>query len=107
MPTERSAFAMIAELTKWKLSLAVAFSAVTGYLICDGTAGTGVPRMAFGTGLMEVAAGVFLLSAGAAALNQYTERKSDALMARTTGRPLPSGRMKPGTAFGVAFCCSL
>jgi protoheme IX farnesyltransferase len=85
---------MIAELTKWKLSLAVAFSAVTGYLVFDGDA-TG--------GLMAVASGVFLLSAGAAALNQYTERNSDALMARTAGRPLPSGRMTPGTAVWVAL----
>lgn len=84
---------MIAELTKWKLSLAVAFSAVTGYLIFDGsTVG----------GLLPVAAGVFFLSAGAAALNQYTERKSDALMERTTGRPLPSGRMTPGRAVVMA-----
>ncbi len=103
MPTEKSNFALVAELTKWKLSLAVAFSAVTGYLICDGIAGTGLPEAAAGTGLIKVAAGVFLLSSGAAALNQYTERKSDALMARTAGRPLPSGRMSPGAAAGVAL----
>jgi len=89
MPTERLTVAMIAELTKWKLSLAVAFSAVTGYLIFDGgSAG----------GLLPVAAGVFLLSAGAASLNQFSERKSDALMERTAGRPLPSGRMTPRRA---------
>lgn len=94
MPTERSAFALIAELTKWKLSLAVAFSAVTGYLIFDGVAGGS---------LIVVAPGVLLLSAGAAALNQYTERRSDALMARTAGRPLPSGRMTPGSAVWTAL----
>jgi len=94
MPTNLSYVTMIAELTKWKLSLAVAFSAVTGYLIFTGDAGGS---------LIVVAPGVFLLSAGAAALNQYTERKSDALMARTAGRPLPSGRMAPGTAAAVAI----
>ncbi len=93
---------LVAELTKWRLSLAVAFSAVTGYIIYDGTAGTGLPEAAIGPGLIMVASGVFLLSAGAAALNQYTERKSDALMARTAGRPLPSGRLKPLSAFGIA-----
>lgn len=103
MRTEKSIVAMIAELTKWKLSLAVAFSAVTGYLIYDGTAGDGLPMVAIGNGLLNVAAGVFLLSAGAAALNQYTERKSDALMDRTAGRPLPSGRMTKVTAAGVAL----
>lgn len=89
MPTERLTVAMIGELTKWKLSLAVAFSAVTGYVIFDGGSGKG---------LLPVAAGVFLLSSGAAALNQYTERKIDAIMERTAGRPLPSGRMTPGRA---------
>lgn len=85
---------MIAELSKWKLSLAVAFSAVTGYLVFSGPAGGG---------LIPVATGVFLLSSGAAALNQYTERISDAGMARTAGRPLPSGRMTPATAAFVAI----
>lgn len=103
MPTNRSYIALIAELTKWKLSLAVAFSAVTGYLICEGTAGTGLPVVAIDPGIIKVAAGVFLLSAGAAALNQYTERESDKLMSRTAGRPLPSGRMTPGTAVGMAL----
>ena len=102
MATEKSTVVLVSELTKWKLSLAVAFSAVTGYLVCDGTAGGVTPEAATGTGLILVAAGVFLLSSGAAALNQYTERKSDALMARTAGRPLPSGRMKPLSALGIA-----
>jgi len=84
---------MIAELIKWKLSLAVAFSAVTGYLIFAGGAGGG---------LVPLALGVFLLSSGAAALNQYTERNTDALMGRTAGRPLPSGRMRPVSALGIA-----
>lgn len=93
MSTDRLTVAMIAELTKWKLSLAVAFSAMTGYLIYEGDSGGG---------LVAVVAGVFLLSAGAAVLNQYTERKSDALMARTAVRPLPSGRMAPPAAMLVA-----
>lgn len=94
MPTNRSYGALIAELTKWKLSLAVAFSAVTGYMVFAGDAEGG---------LMVVAPGVFLLSAGAAALNQYTERESDKLMSRTAGRPLPSGQMKPGPALLIAI----
>jgi protoheme IX farnesyltransferase len=94
MPDKKSFTAMVAELIKWKLSLAVVFSAATGYLLSSGGADGG---------LVVVAAGVFLLSSGASALNQYTERRSDALMARTAGRPLPSGQMTPLTAVAVAI----
>jgi protoheme IX farnesyltransferase len=94
MPDKKSFAAMVAELIKWKLSLAVVFSAATGYLLSFGRADGG---------LLVVAAGVFLLSSGASALNQYTERRSDAIMDRTAGRPLPSGQMTPLTAVAVAI----
>jgi protoheme IX farnesyltransferase len=42
-----------------------------------------------------------LLSCGASALNQVQERGRDGLMARTAGRPLPSGRLSH--AQGLAF----
>jgi protoheme IX farnesyltransferase len=42
-----------------------------------------------------------LLSCGASALNQVQEHARDALMARTAGRPLPSGRLSH--AQGLAF----
>jgi protoheme IX farnesyltransferase len=93
MLNNKSSVAMVAELTKWKLSLAVAFSSVTGFLISS---------VGADSGLTVVAAGVFLLSSGASALNQYTERRSDALMPRTAGRPLPSGRMTPLAAIALA-----
>lgn len=83
----------IAELVKWKLSLAVAFSSVTGYFLFSGRAGSE---------MYIVAGGVFLLAAGAAALNQYTERKSDALMERTMNRPLPAGKMNSLTALAIS-----
>jgi protoheme IX farnesyltransferase len=53
-------------------------------------------------GIVIAGAGVFLLSAGASALNQFTERQSDALMGRTAGRPLPAGRMAPPAAMVTA-----
>ena len=52
--------------------------------------------------------GTALAAAGAAALNQWWERKSDAVMSRTRTRPIPSGRMLPregliaGTLLGMA-----
>ncbi len=43
-------------------------------------------------GLLETLFGIGLVSAGAGALNQALERRTDALMTRTADRPLASGR---------------
>jgi heme o synthase len=85
---------LVAELTKYKLSLAVALSSVTGFFLYSNV---------LGQGLLFAAAGVFLLSSGAAALNQYTERKTDSLMERTGNRPLPSHRITDNRALLVSF----
>jgi protoheme IX farnesyltransferase len=49
--------------------------------------------------------GTALVASGASALNQYAERDLDALMRRTSGRPLPSGRLSPREA--VIFSTAL
>ncbi len=47
--------------------------------------------------------GTGLATAGALSLNQYVERDIDAVMVRTRGRPLPTGRVSPmaALAFGT------
>ncbi len=79
-----------------RLSLLVAFSALMGYLL------TGDFAVVVAVMLMT---GVFLLSAGSSALNQYQERQLDALMPRTRRRPIPSGSIAADTALVTA--CSL
>jgi protoheme IX farnesyltransferase len=81
-------------LGKLKVSLFASLSAATGLLMVNHPPGIA---------LLVLTAGVFLLACGACALNQYQERDSDALMKRTIGRPLPTGRLKPGSA----LCFSL
>ena len=74
-------FKTILALIKYKVSLAVTFTTVAGYLIYSGR---------FDLQLIYTAMGVFILAGGASALNQVQERKYDALMERTRHRPLPS-----------------
>ncbi|MBI4354700.1 MAG: protoheme IX farnesyltransferase [Candidatus Omnitrophica bacterium] len=54
--------------------------------------------------LLPTLLGAWWVGSGANALNQWYEREADALMERTKGRPLPSGRLRPWQAlvFGVA-----
>jgi len=49
--------------------------------------------------------GTGMATAGALAINQYMEREPDAVMHRTRGRPLPTGRLSPtpALAFGAAL----
>lgn len=77
------------ELCKLKISLFASLSAASGFVLASS---------GFKQEIFVVVFGVFMLASGAAALNQYQERATDALMPRTKRRPLPSGRIKPGHA---------
>lgn len=87
--------ALYLKLIKFRLSLAVAFSAAAGYVIFEDAGSV--------KGLSAVFSGVFFLAGGAAALNQYQERRTDALMARTKGRPLPSHQLRSAAALITAL----
>jgi protoheme IX farnesyltransferase len=83
-------------LTKPRLNLLVLFTTWGGVFLASPE---GVPL----TTLLHTLFGTALVAGGAAALNQVWERRTDALMRRTRGRPLPDGRLAVGesTAFGV------
>jgi heme o synthase len=53
--------------------------------------------------LLHVLIGTAFLAGGTAALNQFMERRADALMRRTEARPLPSGRLHPFEALGAGM----
>lgn len=86
------------ELVKPGIAFFVVVTAAAGYVMAA------LPRVSPAT-LFHVALGTGLSTAGALALNQYLERRPDALMVRTRQRPVPSGRIPAGRArwFGWAL----
>ncbi len=79
------------ELTKPRLSFLSVVTALVGYL-------TARPDRDFWL-LFHFLCGTALAAGGAATLNQWMERRTDALMRRTKDRPLPSGVVNPTQAF--------
>lgn len=86
------------ELTKPRITFMVVVTAAAGFWLAsvgpiDGTLFLGT---LLGTGLV---------AAGASCLNQLAERETDGRMDRTSGRPLPAGRVDalPAPAFGAAL----
>jgi protoheme IX farnesyltransferase len=80
-----------AELVKARLTLLVLLTTAVGYYL----GATGPINFA---GLFHAVFGTALAAAGAAALNQWWERRLDAVMHRTRTRPIPGGRMSPRDA---------
>jgi protoheme IX farnesyltransferase len=81
-------------LTKPRLNLLVLVTTLAGLYLAS-PAGVEVSL------LVNTLVGTALVAGGAAALNQVWERRTDALMRRTSTRPLPGGRL--GTAEGTWF----
>ena len=87
------------ELFKFKVTTMVLITTWAGFYLGSIRSGiTSVQR-----GLVETLIGVALVFAGASALNEAMERKSDALMLRTAHRPIASGRISlpVGLALGL------
>jgi protoheme IX farnesyltransferase len=86
-------------LLKPRVMSLVVFTGLCGLLAAPGHLH---PVLAF-TAILCIAIG-----AGAAgALNQWYEADLDALMKRTKGRPLPAGRMEPGSALAFGITLSI
>ena len=87
------------ELTKPRLSLLAALSAVAGFFCAPpGTAWTG-------TTLIALSVGTGLAAGACGALNQWMEHRPDGQMQRTAGRPLPKGQLTTRAAlvFGLGL----
>ncbi len=99
LPRPVSPFADLVALTKPRLSSLVLCTLAGGMWLAPGE--LSVSRWV--ATLLGTAGTV-----GAAnALNCWIERDRDRLMARTRGRPLPSGRMEPGVALGFGLALAV
>jgi len=96
--TLKSRFDLYLQLGKFRLCLLVLFTTLIGY-------GLGVSQL----NVVETFCllfGTLLTAMGANGLNQWWERKRDALMLRTRKRPIPSGRLSSGHALTVTLVWS-
>lgn len=84
-----------AELVKARLTMLVLLTTAVGYYL-------GVETNLDLLGLWHAVFGTAMAAGGAAAFNQWWERRHDALMERTRERPIPAGRMRPRDAFLIA-----
>ena len=94
---ERGRGSVYLELIKPRIVTMVVLTVLVGYLAVTGLQDFDIAA------LLHVVIGTCLSCSGAGALNQYLERSSDGLMARTRFRPLPAQLIseKSGMAFGL------
>ena len=88
------------ELVKARLTLLVLLTTAVGFYV-----GAESPLDYFA--FFHVVFGTAAAAAGAAALNQWWERRLDALMHRTRTRPIPGGRMRPFEALVLGAFLSI
>lgn len=81
------------EVTKIRITVLVAFTTTLGYILSikDLNSFSIYPIV-----------GIFFLACGSAALNHFQERKTDSLMDRTKGRPIPSGLASPSAVLLIS-----
>jgi protoheme IX farnesyltransferase len=87
-------------LFKVRVTAMVIVTAWAGFYL--GSVRSGISTLHIG--LVEALLGIALVSAGASALNEVIERKSDAKMLRTARRPLAAGRIGLAHGLLLGFC---
>ena len=91
-------FKLILALIKYRVSIAVSFTTITGYMVYTGS---------FDIQILYLLISIFLLAGGSSAMNECQESKYDALMARTQNRPIPSGKISLLNAWIISIAFTL
>jgi protoheme IX farnesyltransferase len=90
-------------LTKPEINFLIAIATLAGFCLGLPAEPHGFPFVL----LTHTLLGTMLVAGGAGALNQYVERRFDALMRRTARRPLTAGRIEPSSALWLGILLSL
>lgn len=87
------------ELCKPRVVMLIVFTTIIGMFLA-------VPGMVPFDALVFGTLGIGLAAASAAAINQIVDRRVDAIMSRTTSRPIPSGQISEMQAliFAISLC---
>lgn len=94
----KARFSDYLELTKPRLSILSVITTLVGYA----AAKPGWHSLEF----WSLVIGTCACAAGVAALNQWMESDTDAIMPRTSDRPIPSGKVATGSAFIIGAALS-
>jgi heme o synthase len=86
---EPGLFADYATLFKVRVTFMVIITAAAGFYLASLASGISP----FHAGLIQALAGIAVVTCGSSALNQALERRTDALMRRTSNRPMAAGRI--------------
>jgi protoheme IX farnesyltransferase len=87
-------FRIFLEIIKFKITILVSFTTGLGYILASN---------AISLSIFYPVIGIFLLACSASALNHYQERNTDGLMKRTSGRPIPSGKISARSVLMISF----
>ena len=90
-------------LAKPKIAAMALVTVALGYLAAGGLSAGEAGVLT----LLSACVGITLVAAASGALNQYAERDTDALMARTRNRPLPAGRVAESEALVFGIVCGV
>ncbi len=85
---------IILELNKVRITIAVTLTTIAGYILAKGSIDVEM--------IMPVL-GIFILACGSAALNHIQDRDKDAIMERTSNRPIPSGDLSTNMALIIGL----